>query len=191
VEGKAEESADSSESEGDVEVETTTTTEVTVDSMPGESESPEDGEVEATSTTTPPPTTTSTTEPPAEEEIVEELELLEIIGLGTAQQASLGDRQLYFESYPEGLDRLKISVANAEGYCSVRDYQITYGLSSAPSDDIFRRVSQLSFLKSSQIVNLKIMDQSAWHGSMSMVVEVASLSIPSAQSLICTTSSAN
>jgi len=127
---------DAGESENDADVEITTTTEVVVDSTIGESESPEDGEVEATSTTTPPPTTTSTTEPPAEE-IAEELELLEIIGLGTAQQTSFGDRQLYFESYPDGLDRLKISVANADGYCSVRDYQITYGLSSAPSDDLF------------------------------------------------------
>ena len=126
---------DAGESENDADVEITTTTEVVVDSTIGESEPAEDADDEAPSTTIPP--TTTTTQPAAEEDIVEELELLEILGLGTAQQASLGDKQLYFESYPDGLDRLKISVANAEGYCSVRDYQITYGLSSAPSDDLF------------------------------------------------------
>ena len=79
AEEQVDEAVDAGESENDADVEITTTTEVVVDSTIGKSEPAEDADGEAPSTTVPP--TTATTEPPAEEEIVEELELIEILGV--------------------------------------------------------------------------------------------------------------
>ena len=93
---QVDETVDPGESESDVEVETTTTTEVAVDSTIGESEPPEDADDEVPSTTIPP--TTTTTEPPAEE-VVEELELIEILGLGIG--GGSGERVLYLGPIPD------------------------------------------------------------------------------------------
>ncbi|MGA0387962.1 MAG: hypothetical protein ACO3NP_04185 [Ilumatobacteraceae bacterium] len=109
---------DAGESENDADVEITTTTEVVVDSTIGESEPAEDADDEAPSTTIPP--TTTTTEPPAEEEIVEELELIEILGLGIG--GGSGERVLYLGPIPDGLQRIKVSVSGPDGYCNASDY---------------------------------------------------------------------
>lgn len=113
VEEQAEESADSGESESDVEVETTSTTEDTVDSTTGESEPPADGEDEATSTTVPPSTTTITTSEPPAEEIIDELELIEI--LGTKVGAGSGEYEVVVSGRPEGFERFKLSLSSADG----------------------------------------------------------------------------
>ena len=109
---------DAGESENDADVEITTTTEVVVDSTIGESEPAENADDEAPSTTIPP--TTTTTEPPAEEEIVEELELIEILGLGIG--GGSGERVLYLGPIPDGLQRIKVSVSGPDGYCNASDY---------------------------------------------------------------------
>lgn len=118
AEEQVDETVDAGESENDAEVETTTTTEVVVDSTIGESEPAEDADDEAPSTTIPP--TTTTTEPPAEEEIVEELELIEILGLGIG--GGSGERVLYLGPIPDGLQRIKVSVSGPDGYCNASDY---------------------------------------------------------------------
>ena len=118
AEEQVDEAVDAGESENDAEVETTTTTEVVVDSTIGESELAEDADDEAPSTTVPP--TTTTTEPPAKEEIVEELELIEILGLGIG--GGSGERVLYLGPIPDGLQRIKVSVSGPDGYCNASDY---------------------------------------------------------------------
>lgn len=118
AEEQVDETVDAGESENDAEVETTTTTEVVVDSTIGESEPAEDADDEAPSTTIPP--TTTTTEPPAEEEIVEELELIEILGLGIG--GGSGERVLYLGPIPDGLQRIKVSVSGPDGYCNASDF---------------------------------------------------------------------
>jgi len=118
AEEQVDETVDAGESENDAEVETTTTTEVVVDSTIGESEPTEDADDEAPSTTVPP--TTATTEPPAEEEIVEELELIEILGLGIG--GGSGERVLYLGPIPDGLQRIKVSVSGPDGYCNASDF---------------------------------------------------------------------
>ncbi|MGB0148504.1 MAG: hypothetical protein ACPF97_06440 [Ilumatobacteraceae bacterium] len=118
AEEQVDETVDAGESENDAEVETTTTTEVVVDSTIGESEPAEDADDEAPSTTIAP--TTTTTEPPAEEEIVEELELIEILGLGIG--GGSGERVLYLGPIPDGLQRIKVSVSGPDGYCNASDF---------------------------------------------------------------------
>ncbi|MEK9883882.1 MAG: hypothetical protein VW442_04360 [Acidimicrobiaceae bacterium] len=118
AEEQVDETVDAGESENDAEVETTTTTEEMVDSTIGESEPAEDADDEAPSTTIPP--TTTTTELPAEEEIVEELELIEILGLGIG--GGSGERVLYLGPIPDGLQRIKVSVSGPDGYCNASDF---------------------------------------------------------------------
>ena len=118
AEEQVDETVDAGESENDAEVETTTTTEVVVDSTIGESEPAEDADDEAPSTTIAP--TTTTTELPAEEEIVEELELIEILGLGIG--GGSGERVLYLGPIPDGLQRIKVSVSGPDGYCNASDF---------------------------------------------------------------------
>ena len=118
AEEQVDETVDAGESENDADVEITTTTEVVVDSTIGESEPAEDADDEAPSTTIPP--TTTTTEPPAEEEIVEELELIEILGLGIG--GGSGERVLYLGPIPDGLQRIKVSVSGPDGYCNASDF---------------------------------------------------------------------
>ena len=118
AEEQVDETVDAGESENDAEVETKTTTEEMVDSTIGESEPAEDADDEAPSTTIPP--TTTTTELPAEEEIVEELELIEILGLGIG--GGSGERVLYLGPIPDGLQRIKVSVSGPDGYCNASDF---------------------------------------------------------------------
>jgi hypothetical protein len=118
AEEQVDETVDAGESENDAEVETTTTTEEMVDSTIGESEPAEDADDEAPSTTIPP--TTTTTELPAEEEIVEELELIEVLGLGVG--GGSGERVLYLGPIPDGLQRIKVSVSGPDGYCNASDF---------------------------------------------------------------------
>ena len=118
VEEQVDETVDAGESENDAEVETTTTTEEMVDSTIGESEPAEDADDEAPSTTIPP--TTTTTEPPAEEDIVEELELIEILGVRVG--AGSGEYVVVVGNRPEGLERFKLSLSSADGYCTPEQF---------------------------------------------------------------------
>lgn len=167
AEEQVDETADAVESESDVEEEITTTTEVVVDSTTGESEPAEDADDEAPSTTIPP--TTTTTELPAEEEIVEELELIEILGLGIG--GGSGERVLYLGPIPDGLQRIKVSVSGPDGYCNASDFD--WG-ATRPAD------RSLGWTALRLTVNTQPTPL-VWRGIIKMGVEVGSLTTRSAR----------
>lgn len=116
----AAEPADDSSTQSDTEAEadTATTVETTaVDAEDDADSSSAESEEEVVETTVPP--TTSTTEASGEE-MADELELIEILGLGVG--GGSGERVLHLGPLPEGLERIKVSVSGPDGYCNAYDF---------------------------------------------------------------------
>jgi len=101
-----------SDNEAESETETTVaeTAEEDADASSGESE-------EVVETTVPP--TTSTTEASGEE-MADELELIEILGISVG--AGSGEYVVVVGNRPEGLERFKLSISGADGYCTPEQF---------------------------------------------------------------------
>jgi hypothetical protein len=114
AEEPAEETSTLSDEVAESETETTVaqTAEEDADASSAESEE------EVVDATAPP--TTSTTEASGEE-MVDELKLIEILGLGVG--GGSGERVLHLGPLPEGLERIKVSVSGPDGYCNAYDYE--------------------------------------------------------------------
>ena len=112
VEEPAEETSTVSDNEAESETETTVaeTAEEDADASSGESE-------EVVETTVPP--TTSTTEASGEE-MADELELIEILGISVG--AGSGEYVVVVGNRPEGLERFKLSISGADGYCTPEQF---------------------------------------------------------------------
>lgn len=116
----AEEPAEETSSTLETEAESETETTVAAANEEAEEESNSstgESEEEVVETTAPP--TTSTTEATGEE-MADELELIEILGLGVG--GGSGERVLHLGPLPEGLERIKVSVSGPDGYCNAYDY---------------------------------------------------------------------
>ena len=116
AEEPAEEASTSSDTDAESEAETTAA--VTAEEADGDADSSSDESEEEVVETTAPPTT-STTEASGEE-MADELELIEILGLGVG--GGSGERVLHLGPLPEGLERIKVSVSGPDGYCNAYDY---------------------------------------------------------------------
>ena len=114
----AEEPAGDSSTQSSTEADTATTVETTAVEADGDADSSSDESEEEVVETTAPPTT-STTEASGEE-MADELELIEILGLGVG--GGSGERVLHLGPLPEGLERIKVSVSGPDGYCNAYDY---------------------------------------------------------------------
>lgn len=116
----AEEPAEETSSTLETEAESETETTVAAANEEAEEESNSstgESEEEVVETTVPP--TTSTTEATGEE-MADELELIEILGLGVG--GGSGERVLHLGPLPEGLERIKVSVSGPDGYCNAYDH---------------------------------------------------------------------
>jgi hypothetical protein len=113
AEEPAEETSTLSDDEAESETETTVaeTAEGDADTSSGESEE------EVAETTVPP--TTSTTEASGEE-MADELELIEILGIAVG--AGSGEYVVVVGNRPEGLERFKLSLSGADGYCTPEQF---------------------------------------------------------------------
>ncbi len=114
----AEESAGDSSTQSSTEADTATTVETTAVEADGDADSSSDESEEEVVETTAPPTTSTTDS--SGEEMADELELIEILGLGVG--GGSGERVLHLGPLPEGLERIKVSVSGPDGYCNAYDY---------------------------------------------------------------------
>ena len=114
----AEEPAGDSSTQSSTEADTATTVETTAVEADGDADSSADESEEEVVETTAPPTTSTTDS--SGEEMADELELIEILGLGVG--GGSGERVLHLGPLPEGLERIKVSVSGPDGYCNAYDY---------------------------------------------------------------------
>ena len=114
----AEEPAGDSSTQSSTEADTATTVETTAVEADGDADSSSDESEEEVVETTAPPTTSTTDS--SGEEMADELELIEILGLGVG--GGSGERVLHLGPLPEGLERIKVSVSGPDGYCNAYDY---------------------------------------------------------------------
>lgn len=117
AEAPAAEPADDSSTQSDTEAESETETTVAETAEDDADSSSAESEEEVVETTVPP--TTSTTEASGEE-MADELELIQILGLGVG--GGSGERVLHLGPLPEGLERIKVSVSGPDGYCNAYDF---------------------------------------------------------------------
>lgn len=117
AEAPAAEPADDSSTQSDTEAESETETTVAETAEDDADSSSAESEEEVVETTVPP--TTSTTEASGEE-MADELELIQILGLGVG--GGSGERVLHLGPLPGGLERIKVSVSGPDGYCNAYDF---------------------------------------------------------------------
>ena len=114
----AEEPAGDSSTQSSTESDTATTVETTAVEADGDADSSSDESEEEVVETTAPPTTSTTDS--SGEEMADELELIEILGLGVG--GGSGERVLHLGPLPGGLERFKVSGSGPDGYCNAYDY---------------------------------------------------------------------